>query len=312
MEKRFNILKSKWFFALACFVLFYGLFIINADLAITRFEKELWNLGHVFGFFVIWLFLMNLFPFFIPSSLKRIGLVLLVTLVASSLIEIVQHYIGRSAALQDIGLDLVGAILALTAIITLKKCFRGNVYALIVFFFITIAVLIWPSAKIFIDEVYIARQFPVLSDFSTPYELSRWSSDSAVFYIEERGDHHILKVRFRKDIRYSVLALNTFGHAWDKYNELVYSVNNPDSRSLDLYVRIHDRAHKYSHFAYEDRFRRVIKLKPGHSEISIKLLDIYNAPEGRSMDPTEIESIMLFTVNLEKDAELEITKVFLR
>lgn len=312
MEKRFNILKSKWLFALAGFVLFYGLFIINADLADTRLEKEIWNLGHLFGFFVVWLFLMNLFSLFIPSSLKRIGLVLLVTLIASSLIEIVQHYIGREATLQDIGLDLVGTILAVIVIISLKKCFRGNLSALITFFFITTAVLVWPSAKIFIDEVNIVRQFPILSDFSTPYELSRWSSNNAVFYIEERGDNHILKVRFRRDARYSVLALNSFGSAWNKYNELVYRVNNPGSHSLNIYVRVHDREHKYSHFAYEDRFYRAIKLKPGRSEIKIKLLDIYKAPEGRKMDLTEIESIMLFTVNLEKDAELEITKVFLR
>ncbi|VAW95386.1 hypothetical protein MNBD_GAMMA21-468, partial [hydrothermal vent metagenome] len=75
-----NILKSKWLFTFVSLLLFIGLFVLKSDLAETRLEKEIWNLGHLFGFLILWLFMINLFPVFYPDSIRRVGLVFLIML----------------------------------------------------------------------------------------------------------------------------------------------------------------------------------------------------------------------------------------
>ncbi len=312
MENRFTILRSKWVFGFICLLLFYGLFIIKPDLAVTRLEKELWNLLHLFGFFIAWVFLLNLVPQFAPKNLKRLGLVVLVTVVVSGAIEFVQHYIGRSASVKDIGLNLAGTLVALIIVIFTKKYLRPWQPVVIGFLLVTILGLLWPSTKIFIDELYIAKNFPVLSDFSSPYELSRWEQWKAKYKLQGGEGKKVLHVTFEKDARYSIVALNSFGHEWIKYKQLVFLVHNPGSNAFTTYIRVHDRKHSESNDAYRDRYNREEKIQSGATEISIELLDIYKAPEGRRMNINEIESIMMFTLNLEEQRELIIEKIFLR
>jgi len=312
VKKGFNILKSKKAFALVCFVLFLGLFVLRSDWADTRIGKEIFNLGHLCGFFIVWIFVLNIYSMFSPLTFTRFALVILITLLASVLIEITQHYIGRSASIKDVGLNIAGTLAALAFMVAKNKSFQVYSYPVAAIGLFSAGLLMFPSTKIFVDEYHIVRQFPVLSDFSTPYELNRWSSNKAIIHLAKRGNANVLKVKFRKDARYSVVALNSFGDEWEKYKELVYSVNNLTADSLSINVRVHDHDHRYSGFAYKDRFFQEFLLDPGTSEISIELLDIYEAPEERNMNLAAIESIMLFTVNAENDVELEINKVFLR
>jgi len=312
MENRFNIFKSKWAFGVICLLLFYGLFFIELDLAVTRLENELWNLLHLLGFFVIWMFLMNIVPQFAPKNIKHFGLVVVLTILVSGAIEFVQHYIGRSASVKDIALNLAGTLVATTTIIFTKKYLRPWQPVVIVISLVAILGLLWPSLKIFIDELYIEKNFPVLSDFSAPYELSRWGRWKAKYRLDEHEGKQALHVTFEKGARYSNIALNSFGQEWIKYKQLVLRVHNPGSIALTLNIRLHDRKHRESYYDHRDRFIRTVHIQPGTSEITIDLFDVYKAPEGRRMNINEIESIMMFTVNLDEQRDLIIEKIFLR
>ncbi|VAW90562.1 hypothetical protein MNBD_GAMMA21-3, partial [hydrothermal vent metagenome] len=273
---------------------------------------EIWNLGHLFGFLILWLFMINLFPVFYPDSIRRVGLVFLIMLAASAAIEIIQHYIGRSASVKDVGLNIAGTMIAMSIVILRYRTFRKMSYGVVVIFILVVFVLIWPTVKIFIDEINISRQFPVLSDFTTPFESGRWQSSDADMVLVKEKDLTVLDVVLLPENKYSSVALNSFGQGWEKYRELVIELNNTMELDIPLVLRLHDKHHKKYNNQHSDRFNRSINLAPGYREIIIPIIDLYNSPRDRKMDVNNIESIMIFAININKKKHFRIYKVFLR
>ncbi len=312
MESNFNILKSKWLFTIVGVLVFIGLFSTNFVQGETRLWKEIWNLGHLFGFFIIWLFMLNRYPAFYPDSFKRVGLVILVMLAASIVIEVIQHFIGRSASIWDIGLNLAGTLIALSVVIYGHKTFQGRSYGIVIMFILISSVFTWPTAKIFIDEVYVARQFPVLSDFTTPFELSRWRKKSAEITLVKENNLMVLDIVLLPESKYASVALSSFGKSWGKYSNLVIELHNTMAFDIPLELRLHDNQHKDNGNQFSDRYNKSIILTPGHSRIIVPLIDLYHSPKNRKMDINNIESMMLFVVDLEQKKRFRIIRVYLQ
>ena len=77
-----------------------------------------------------------------------------------------------------------------------------------------------------------------------------------------------------------------FGYfAVDIFSEL------PEERTIVL--RIHDQQHNWQ---YEDRFNTAITVASGFNRIRIPLNEIRNAPAGREMDLSAIQSVVFFAV----------------
>jgi len=309
MENRFNIFRSKLAFGIVCLVLFFGLFVIKSDLVETRLGREIWNLGHLFSFFIAWMFLINLFPVFYPKSLKHITLVVLLTLISSFAIEIIQHFIGRSASVKDIGLNIGGTFIALSIVILKSRILRNYFKVHVSFFFLVTILVLWPSMKVFIDEVHIRQQFPVLSDFSRSFEISRWSTNHSKVKLVRTDDRDVLKVTLLPEGKYSIVALQTSGDNWSEYTELVIEIVNKAGIDFPITIRVHDSLHNNR---YSDRYNNTYNLQPGASTIIVQIIDIYKSPKDRKMDLNNISSVTLFGMNLDAEKELQINKVYLR
>jgi hypothetical protein len=316
MSRLFNLIfHSRLLFVFSLTVIFYGLFLVpDSDGQGSRAWDEIWNLGHVGAFLITWTFVFNLFPRFTRLSTLRLLVVVLVTTVAvGEVIEIVQGWIGRDDELQDVWDSGVGALLAVAfcspQINALTRWARASWRALAL---IALLVVPWPVWSNLADVVFIKREFPVLSDFSTPFELTRWRGNRAGIEIEKAAGQRqaFLAVEFRPGL-YSTVTLKYFQRDWHAYKRLVLDVTNPEKQAYRVILRIHDRWHKRHHFALSDRFNRTLELKPGHQRIVIDLADVAKAPKTRKMDMAHLEELDLFTMASRVYHHLYIQRIFL-
>ena len=71
-------------------------------------------------------------------------------------------------------------------------------------------------------------------------------------------------------------------------------VYNPSTDTLHLQIRIDDKDHKLSGYAYADRFNASYDLLPGWNPIHINLDEVKNAPQSRKMDLQHMDKLSLF------------------
>jgi hypothetical protein len=309
MDNLLQIFKSKMLFTLISVGIFIGLFILSPDIITSRLGKELWNLLHLVTFFVVWLFIISQYQYFRLDRLRVIVKIIVITLVASIIIETIQYFIGRSASLTDVGLNLAGTLFALLVFIRKNRFSKPKSYLVYLIIIPVIGFLLWPSSKVFIDEVQRRQDFPVLADFTKPYEVERWSFHNAELKIRQSEIGNVLQVTLLPGHKYSTVTLNTIAADWGKYRELTLVVMNLENKELPLTIRIHDAMHNNK---YNDRYNKSRELQPGLSTISVKLLDLYKAPESRKMDLENIEAISLFASNLQSKKTFLIKKIYLR
>ncbi|MBI1425086.1 MAG: hypothetical protein GC149_16690 [Gammaproteobacteria bacterium] len=308
------IFHSRLLFVLTLLVIFYGLFLIPNNGQSSRTWSEINNTGHIGAFLIIWLYLFNLFPRFTRLSTTQLFVVVIgSTLVAAELIEIVQGWIGRDDELQDVWDSGVGAMLAIAfcsiQVRSLSLWQRAAWRTLALSGLVAVPWSIWSNLA---DEAFLHRQFPVLTDFSTPFELTRWDRNAAAIQIRKNPGtgQKSLAIEFRP-AEYSTVTLQYFYPDWQGYKELILDVTNPESSDLPVVLRAHDILHKRHHYEMNDRFNRRLVIKPGHQIISVALEEIRKAPATRQMDMRHMEDLSIFTVQARSNRHLYINKIYL-
>lgn len=293
-----RIFHSRLLFILTLAVICYGLFLVPNDDQASRGANEIWNLGHIAAFWIIWTFVFNLFPRFQRfSTVQLILIVLATTLVVAELIEIVQGWIGRDNEWQDVWDSGVGALLAITfCSVQIRALAQWMRIAWRVLALSTLVIVPWTVWSNLADVVIIQREFPVLSNFSTPFEMTRWRRNHADISLHSSvGQRDYLSVTFRPGL-YSTVKFKYFHRDWRGYQRLVLDLTNPETQAYKVILRIHDRWHKQHHFALSDRFNRTLVLKPGRQQIVIPLAEVARAPKTRKMDMAHLQELMLFTM----------------
>jgi len=309
-----RIFHSRFLFVLTLMVIFYGLFLVPGSDQTSRLWREISNLGHIAAFLIMWTFVFNLFPRLRQFSILQVFVVVLVsTLVVAELIEIVQGWIGRDDEWQDVWDSGVGALLAIAFCSTqVRELARWARRTWRVVALISLLVVPWTIWSNLADEMMLRRQFPVLCDFSTPFELSRWNANKAKIQLQ-RSDvtgHSYLAVKFQPAL-YSTISLKYFYPDWRNYRHIVLDLTNPDATELHIVLRMHDDLHKKYRYVLNDRYNHVLILKPGHQQISIPILDVENAPATRKMDLQHMEDISLFTMQSRSYHHLFIHRIYL-
>ena len=144
----------------------------------SRSFQQAWNLGHPLLFAIlaylvlIWSKTVSSWPF-----LRQVIVILAVVFVISLPIEFLQMALdARSPDVFDIMRNILGALLA----VVFYSPSRKNTSRTILRFFqigllAALVLLAVPLAVAITDEIISAEQFPVLSDFETPFECMRWS-----------------------------------------------------------------------------------------------------------------------------------------
>jgi len=172
-----------------------------------------------------------------------------------------------------------------------------------IFLFLILLVLfeITTLFQVLVDEYRANRTFPILSDFESNFELSRWYSDEP-FFISDRNTIHgksSLRVSFGTD-NYSSVSLRYFPSDWSKYKYLKFHLFYTGIDTLNVSCLIHDEPDKKNINVYEDQFIQRNYLINGWNEISILLENVRNYPRFRKMKMNKIKGVDIYTSRLQQ------------
>ena len=279
----------------------------------SRSFVALWDLGHILFFSLTSWLLCKLFRTRFPElSVVVIYLyVFLLVLVSGIVVERLQVFFdGRSPSVHDVLRNQLGCLVILAFSDYGKGQFKRN---FLIVFQLTVVMLmggaLFPLGRAVIDEQTALRQFPVLSDFETPFEVDRWSEGEFLRVDKGIARHgkHSLKVNLTT-ATYSGAGLVHFPGNWAEFKNLHISVFLPEDSQLELACRVHDFEHNNK---YTDRFNKIFILEKGWNDLVISLSDIQRAPVDRLLNLSEIESIKLFVVSQKKDRIIYIDYVYL-
>jgi len=269
----------------------------------TRSFKHFWDLGHIIFFAIFTYIILSLWQQLSKLTFRRqCAWIFAITLLIGVTVEIGQSGIGRSPDLGDLIRNFIGASLALFFWAPSRKEVSKLVLRISQAVTVTAIVISFvPLAAAIIDEWTATKQFPVLSDFETPFEMDRWGGD-AEFSIDQKIAYHgksSLKALLNTST-YSGVSLEYFPADWQGYRALEFGIYNPSTESLKMTCRVHDRQHTRGPGPelYEDRFNRSYLLAKGWNPIAIDLADIAHAPKNRRMNLSQIQGIGIFAVQL--------------
>ncbi len=281
----------------------------------TRSLQRAWDLGHLVFFFAataVWLYWRRQSES--APGVRTWILVLVVVNLAGFAIEGTQHLLGRDAAATDLLLNNVGSLVAL-ALFAIRRD-KPSLRTVSVLRGAALALLLWslvPLIAALSDELSASKAFPVLADFETPFQLSRWESDVPLSL--ERGIVRHGKGAMRVPLStalYSTASLVYFPGDWRGTTAFAASIFNPESEPLELVLRVHDEWHDEHGQSYYERFNTTLKISTGWNDISVPIADILNGPSSRIMDVERIAGLSFFSVELPSPRTIIIDQVELR
>ncbi len=280
----------------------------------ARSFKAAWDLGHILFFFLATYLLIACSR---PSRYEKkswmfFGLFLFVALVAGILIELVQQVIGgRSVDGWDVYRDLLGYLAAFTVTGSLPLTPKGYLLPSAAMVVLLLGA-VWPLYTSLADERTARRQFPLLSDFETPFEQNRWKDVRQLQRQKNivRSGQYGLRVQL-STARYSGTSLFYFPHDWRGFRELHFSVYNPEEEVLFLHCRIQDGLHTQHGMRFDDRFHKRFELHSGWNDLSVSLQEVRTAPATRLMDMAQVEGFGLFVIRQPRARVLYLDSIYL-
>ncbi|MDJ0806776.1 MAG: VanZ family protein [Gammaproteobacteria bacterium] len=259
--------------------------------------QHLWNAGHVAYFALLAYLLLSVKRIARLSQAMRWVMVLSLTLLFGVLIEVSQIGTRRTPDVLDILRDMTGSLLVLAfhASSPSWKTLQWGLRGLRVLLVIILLIMLKPLMISLLDESIAKVQFPVLADFSTPFEMNRWEGDAArsrlrLTALNERNAM-LVKLTSR---RYSGVHLKYFPGDWRDYRMLILTLYNPQPKAMRVTCRIHDARHVEGVQRYSDRFNQTYTIQPGLSSIEIDLEVVALAPRARRMDLAKIKGLGIF------------------
>lgn len=259
-----------------------------------RSFRYVWGMGHLFCF-ALWAYLYVSWRSNRTFRSQMFEVVLLAFFLGG-LTELIQSGIGREATWQDLGNDLIGALLGVVFFAESRKSFpEWQLRVLQVPILLMALWSLFPVGKVIVDDAIAWRQFPLLSGFETRLEASRWGGSATRdiaddFYFSGTSS---LQVGLTTQ-RYSGIGLKSFPQNWGDYSAVSLQVFNPDQEPLQLHFRIHDQFHRENGNTYGDRFNASFKITPGWNHLRVSLADVAKAPKKRLLDLTRIAGMGVF------------------
>lgn len=278
----------------------------------TRSVYYLWESGHLFLFFLgCHLFYtccprIQHFPF-----IRQTVLLLGITFFCVLLLEGLQSFVsGKPLSFTDIIGDFAGSLLFLSVHSLRNKRKDWLLYAVAV---LLTGFVLWPVLRSFTDEMVAGYQFPLLADFETPFEQSRFEGKTgrgARSSEEAFHGRHSLRLTFFPG-PWSGMTLKYFPSDWQGYSQLHFAVYSPDRQPVSLHVSIRDIHHEQGSKSYSDRYSRMILLPAGWTRIRIPIADIQEGPLSRQMDLSQISGLGFFVVGETKAMTLSLDAIWL-
>lgn len=284
----------------------------------ARSIVHLWDLGHILFFALFTLWLQGLRPLqrMKTRPLTSLAILFFLPFLTGFVIECLQFVVnGRSPSIADMLRNQLGVLIALVfqrwpqyrakthhyAILSL----RGLALALLFAALLPLLTAVW-------DEQQARRQFPLLADFESSHELSRWFYWKQLRLEDQIVRHGRSSARVQlSTAKYSGIALFHFPRDWRGYRRLHFSVYNPRQSRLLINCRLDDSAHRQRHGPYEDRFNTSFSLLPGWNDLSVSLLQAAAAPKDRTMNMAAIKGFGLFVIEQKEALAIYLDHVYL-
>jgi len=290
------------------------LFIDGPTAESARSYLRGWDLGHILLFFIAGVLFLNDFrKYFKDKFITHLLIILIFSLILGILTELIQVRFHRSPDLGDLVRDLLGGALAIVFLSPRRyKISRSLLRTLQFFLILLILVEIYPLSRALFDEWIAGKQFPVISDFETLFEIDRWHHEHTVRLEKDVVRHGTQSLQVNLTIsKYSTASLRYFYPDWNNYSAFHFSLFNTGSDTLMMVCRINDRKHYSMGQTYQDRFNRRLFLPPGWSDFTIPMSEIQNAPKNRTMDLKHIDLICFFSMDLPAGRTIYIDNLYL-
>lgn len=264
-----------------------------------RSLQELWDMGHLIYFSLLPIYLVSFKIINVLHPRRKILFLFSCTVILGLLIEFTQMLSNRFPDPGDFFRNLLGTCFAVLFILPDKNTIPPvilKVSQIIVLFLILLQ--LQPTVFALVDEFSAQRSFPVLSDFETSYQVTRWSGNSSQNIIADphQQDNQVLEIILTTDT-YSGANLHYFPGNWENYTSLHFRVFNTASEKIELHCRVHDKQHSGTEgYPYQDRFNTVFPLHPGWNHYRVNLKDIEQAPDSRRMNMSQIVGAGFFVV----------------
>ncbi len=275
-------------------------FVGGPDTSSSLLLKNIWNFGHIIFFAVLMLLIQSFKPL---AHWQQWLLVTLIAVAVGSLIEFVQHFVGRNASADDVLHNLFGVWLGL---------FWGQkptrpVWLLRFISLLLVAPSLWLVIDSGVANIVMRNQFPLLNSFESRYELQQVQTNSSEVKTRHanswytHGEHGLEIVLGTR--KYTGLGLIGPYGDWSHFRFLVMDFYNPDKEPLELVLKISDSLHDRGTNSFNDRFNRSILLMQGWNQVQVELNDVRIAPRNRVMQMNQISGITIFAVQLSKPRE---------
>jgi hypothetical protein len=260
----------------------------------ARSFKEAWNLGHLLFFALFTMAADKYFSLCHRPTLAKYSQYLLMIVGFAFGIEFLQTLSpGRQSSLQDILLGVSGAVLVLlwhasgrvnkVGKIIFRSCGTG-----------IISICLLPFLLTLYDEYRAWWDFPVLGDFESAFELSRWENQDRIARVQApvRTGNFALTALFTTE-KYSAIGIRYFPGDWGAAQALTFSVYNPGEMVV-LHYRVHDWKHTGGNQEYDNRFNGQTSLAPGWNTITVPIAEVVSGPKYRRMDLAHIRGLAFF------------------
>ena len=286
----------KWLAAVVA-VLAVLLFAGGPEASDSRNIQAIWNLGHVPLFAGLALlgcaapFARHHSPLWLFIACTVLALVLGVG------IEGLQRLVGRSFDWLDVWRDVLGVYLGLCLHLASSKSRAWQQrMALLGMGGLLLLAALQPMGLVLLDLYAMQKGFPVLANFETSRELSRWEAERAertLTYEQVRQGRQSLRVVYLAG-KFPDVTLREMRGDWMAYQYLHVSVFNTLNIPLMITIKIYDHDHLNRGNHSGDRFDREILMQPGWNDMDIALDDVKNAPADRAMDMDSIAGLSFF------------------
>ena len=295
MKYRINQITVSIILIVGSVLLFFG----GPDYYAARSFKNIWNIGHILLFFIFAYASLTYWSWLKRKNLIRQLLFLfLIVLIIGIFIELLQVKFHRDLDFHDVWRDLLGMSLFFFFFAQVNRFMPKKILKLAqVFLIIFLLIELYFPFRAIADEIISHKQFPVLSDFETPFEMDRWNGDAKMEKVDDfsYSGKACAKILLTTDL-YSGVSLSYFPQDWQgsRYLEFyLFSENN-----LRMTCRIHDDIHIKNREPFEDRLNKRLFLHPGWNHVIIPIEEITTAPAGREMNLKKIMNLGIFASRL--------------
>lgn len=261
---------------------------------------KLADAGHVPLFFVV-----TIAIYFLLSSKKDQGDMTMIRTVfmvwlGILFFELLQPLVGREGSVVDLENGVLGSGFAAIGLFVWKRAlnfrWHGPYLGLGI---VSLVVVLLPVVDEWELMKWAHAQFPLLGDFETGIELTRWQpivwseQEKTEIFVSQKHFTHgkkSLKLQTASD-SWSGVSFRANGGDWSNYQFLSFDVFNPGTE-FELHLRVDDFGNTKR---YQDRFNRVVSIAPGSNTVQISINEIRLGPVGRELEINCLKEIYFFT-----------------